>query len=765
MPLISPLRVFRGRTRRGPAAVLVLLLAAALTTLAPAAAPAAPAAERASAVAVPQAPSAARAPDYEIWALDQGAEVNRVHIYSSELEEVDVIDLEADVRSEPTPDEPDGLPLADTPHMIDFTSDFAYAFIASTRSGNVTVIRTDDRTVLAVIPTGATAHMAAVLPDDSAVWVANIGANTLTEITIDRDTESFALGRELHFGDTTEWQAAFGPGSGWPHPAPGPICHQYTDDSRYAYVTFGPAQGGLFVVDLQDPSGEPVVERAFPVDDVKANCGTALSADGTTMYANFGLPSQTAEDPGEWYAFDTATHELVDRGSSVGGDVHGVRVTPDGSQLWMVNRRTSDGIVLDTATHEVIGRIENIGTSPDILDFSADGRHAFITLRGPNPRSGGSAVHPIAGDTPGFAVVDVATRQLVRIVQPALGTDDYLASDFHGIGVRHLPGPEGVTRLSGTDRILSSVAISEAAHDDGSAGGAVMARADDYPDALAGTPLAVSLGGPVLLTHTGRLPEAVADELERVLADDATVHVLGGEAAVSVDVVTALEELGLAVERHAGRTRFETALAVAGALGDPAVQLVTTGLDFPDALAAGAAAGHLGGAVLLTTPDTPHPRTAAYLAEHETDDRWAVGGPAARAHPDAEPLVGTTRFETAAAVADALFDDATVIGLARGDAFPDALAGGAHSAVLGAPVLLTPPAALHPDAAAFVCERADQVTAGFGYGGTAALADTVLATLAARIDGDGCTAAPTTFAASAARYALAGALVCALPEA
>ena len=42
-----------------------------------------------------------------------------------------------------------------------------------------------DYEVVDVIETGAGAHMAAVTPDDSAVWVANIGARTFTEITLD----------------------------------------------------------------------------------------------------------------------------------------------------------------------------------------------------------------------------------------------------------------------------------------------------------------------------------------------------------------------------------------------------------------------------------------------------------------------------------------------------------------------------------------------------------------------------------------------------
>ena len=98
----------------------------------------------------------------------------------------------------------------------------------------------------------------------------------------------------------------------------------------------------------------------------------------------------------------------------------------------MVNRGTSDGIVIDAETLEVIDTIADTGKTPDILDFSPDSRYAFVTLRGPNPVS---MPHMAEGETPGFSVIDVDTRELVQIIQPAEGNPD---SDFHGIAVRPL---------------------------------------------------------------------------------------------------------------------------------------------------------------------------------------------------------------------------------------------------------------------------------------------------------------------------------------
>jgi hypothetical protein len=98
----------------------------------------------------------------------------------------------------------------------------------------------------------------------------------------------------------------------------------------------------------------------------------------------------------------------------------------------MVNRVSSNGIVVDAKTLEVVADLAEVGTTPDILAMSPDSKLAFVTLRGPNPVT---AAHVAKGKTPGFAVIDVAERKLIKVIQPAEGNEK---SDFHGIGVRVL---------------------------------------------------------------------------------------------------------------------------------------------------------------------------------------------------------------------------------------------------------------------------------------------------------------------------------------
>ena len=69
----------------------------------------------------------------------------------------------------------------------------------------------------------------------------------------------------------------------------------------------------------------------------------------------------------------------------------------------------------------------------------------------------------------------------------------------------------------------------------GSAQAVVLARADLFPDALAGAPLAVAKGGPLELTSLSGpsfIDPRTVTEIQRVLTPGKTIFVLGGPAAI-----------------------------------------------------------------------------------------------------------------------------------------------------------------------------------------------------------------------------------------
>jgi len=289
-----------------------------------------------------------------------------------------------------------------------------------------------------------------------------------------------------------------------------------------------------------------------------------------------------------------------------------------------------------------------------------------------------------------------------------------------------LPGV--VERLSGVDRDTTAVSVSRYSFPAaGSAGAVVLASNATFPDALAGTPLAVASGGPLLLTPPDELDPAVAAEISRVLPPGGTVYLLGGEAALSSAVAAQVAAQRDVVQRLAGVNRFATAVAVASALGDPSPVLEATGTDFPDALSAGAAAAREGGVVLLTDGRRQAPETAAYLVAHPSAERYAIGHPAAVADPGAVEVSGTDRYETAVRVAQLLLDAPPALDFASGISFPDALAGGAAVGAADGAILLVPACGPLPTSVSdYLGAVGGQVVGARLFGGRRAVGDDVL---------------------------------------
>lgn len=295
--------------------------------------------------------------------------------------------------------------------------------------------------------------------------------------------------------------------------------------------------------------------------------------------------------------------------------------------------------------------------------------------------------------------------------------------------------PDGVTdRIFGVSRVETAVAASQDTYGDGGAGAVVLARADTFPDALAGAPLAVANRAPLLLTETAGLHAATAAELERVLPPGGTVHLLGGLAALSQAVEDAVAALGYDVVRYPGADRYATAVLISQALGEPGAIFVATGRNFPDALAAGAAAAELGGVIVLTDDDSMVGSTADYIAEHADVDRYAIGGPSAGADPQATPVVGADRYATALRVATTFFDEPAVVGVAVGTNFPDALAGDTHIARRRAPMLLVDRGVLPGSVADYLAANRASIRQVFVYGGEVAISADVEAAIAAALD-------------------------------
>ena len=263
------------------------------------------------------------------------------------------------------------------------------------------------------------------------------------------------------------------------------------------------------------------------------------------------------------------------------------------------------------------------------------------------------------------------------------------------------------TRLAGADRYATAVAISQSAFQPQNPGDpfpVTVASSANFPDALAAGPVAAASGGPLLLVPSdGALPTAVSTELTRL--NPSRVNIAGGTAAVSDLVQSELQAFGADnVLTWAGQSRYETAAQLAGITngGLGKTVFIATGASFPDALGGSAAAGQLGGALMLTNRSALPAATASALTSGKPTKVVILGGeavidPAVLSQVKAllpstpvERWFGADRFATAAAISSNTYPQgATTAYLASAADYPDALAGAPVAARAGAPLLLT----------------------------------------------------------------------------
>ena len=247
--------------------------------------------------------------------------------------------------------------------------------------------------------------------------------------------------------------------------------------------------------------------------------------------------------------------------------------------------------------------------------------------------------------------------------------------------------------------------------------------------------MAAAKHAPLLLTPSASLDQVTAAEIQRVVPKGGTVYLLGGTSALSAAVASEVTALGDVPSRVAGTDRYATAVAIAGAMGNPTTVFEASGINFPDALSAVPAAVATHGAILLTDGAAQAASTSAYLTAHATS-RYAVGGPAAFADPSAIGIAGADRYATSDAVALAFFPTATGVSVASGTNFPDALAAGPVAGAAGQPVLLVPGTGALPEPiTAYLTTHAGGIASVRAFGGTGAVADAVLNEVAQSVAG------------------------------
>lgn len=253
-----------------------------------------------------------------------------------------------------------------------------------------------------------------------------------------------------------------------------------------------------------------------------------------------------------------------------------------------------------------------------------------------------------------------------------------------------------VSRIQGIDRYETAALISSAMMTPSDI--VVLASGLDFPDALSGIAYAAEKNAPMLLTSKNQLPAVTLAEIQRLGATK--VHILGGTGAVSAAVATQLANAGLTVTRIQGLDRYETAVAI----GENMIRanktvFLASGLDYADAISAGAASALSGTPVLLSQNTTLPTATKDALTRWGTTNVTILGGPGAISQGiqttlegmniTVNRLGGLDRFETNLNINNAYFTDPTTVYVASGVDYPDALTGALLAAHNDTTIVLT----------------------------------------------------------------------------
>lgn len=151
-------------------------------------------------------------------------------------------------------------------------------------------------------------------------------------------------------------------------------------------------------------------------------------------------------------------------------------------------------------------------------------------------------------------------------------------------------------RIAGEDRFETAVEVSKKGWS--SSNTVVIATAFNFPDALAGTPLAHKHNAPILLVSPDNMPTSTKDEIQRLGASNA--YILGGPVAISDRVESEIRSMGLSVTRIAGEDRHETSVKIAQEVGLSNTAIVVNGYSFHEAMSIAPHAARNGIPILLT---------------------------------------------------------------------------------------------------------------------------------------------------------------------
>ena len=239
-----------------------------------------------------------------------------------------------------------------------------------------------------------------------------------------------------------------------------------------------------------------------------------------------------------------------------------------------------------------------------------------------------------------------------------------------------------VTRISGKDRITTSVEISKSGYT--TSENVVLASGFNFADALSAGQLASALNAPLLLSSQNKLDSQTKNEIERLKAKK--VYVVGGDNAISKSGVDKnLQSSNINVTRLEGQDRYSTSQKVmekTKEIINPEYLLIASGKNFPDALAATSFfVNHK--SVMVLSDGVTYPQSNLQEIAIGGKNQLPLKGFKGRR------VSGKDRYETALEIAKLSFDKNNNAILASGQVFADSLSAVSLTKKHNAPIILT----------------------------------------------------------------------------
>lgn len=233
---------------------------------------------------------------------------------------------------------------------------------------------------------------------------------------------------------------------------------------------------------------------------------------------------------------------------------------------------------------------------------------------------------------------------------------------------------------------------------------AVVASGEKFADALVGGTLATQIEAPVLLVNKNSVPSVVITEIKRLEVEK--VYLLGGTSTVTSTVENSLKQLGVSVERLAGRNKAYTAQEIAKArakhLGIDTNWTEFAAIDannYADALSAAPFVSQLNDFIPLIPIEKGNTSSAHTVAFGGTNS-------VTKSTAEKKRYAGSNREGTAVEIAKAyeeeLNKEIDTVVLVHGYDYPDALASAPVASMNNGVILLTNSKTLSKETKSFI---------------------------------------------------------------